>query len=63
MTNESGDKRSLGTRKKIVAAFGTSWQRRRDMLAAQLRARLREEPGQNVKQLASVSFLQQKSKD
>lgn len=53
LAKESRVKRSLGTCKKIVAAIGTSWKRRRDMTAAQLQ----EEPGQKVKQLASVSFF------
>ena len=53
LANESRVKRSLGTCKKIVAAIGTSWKRRRDMTAAQLQ----EEPAQIVKQLASVSFF------
>ena len=53
LANESRVKRSLGTCKKIVAAIGTSRKRRRDMTAAQLQ----EEPGQKVKQLASVSFF------
>jgi hypothetical protein len=43
--------RALGICKKIVAAFGLSWKRRRDLTAAQVQ----DEPGQKFKNLASVS--------
>ena len=43
--------RALGICKKIVAAFGLSWNRRRDLTAAQVQ----DEPGQKFKNLASVS--------
>ena len=46
--------RAIGICKKIVAAFGTSWKRRRDLAIAQVQ----EQPGEKFKNLASVSIKQ-----
>ncbi len=46
MKNELRVQCALGVSKKIVAAFGTSWKRRRDQ----------KEPGQKFKNLTSVSM-------
>lgn len=52
LKNNPRVQRALGVSKKIVAAFGTSWKRRRDLAAAQVQ----EEPGQKFKNLTSVSM-------
>lgn len=52
MKNNPRVQRALGVSKKIVAAFGTSWKRRRDLAAAQVQ----EEPGQKFKNLSSVGI-------
>ncbi len=52
LKNKPRVQRALGVSKKIVAAFGTSWKRRKDLAAVQVQ----EEPGQKFKNLTSVSM-------
>ncbi|CAB3997504.1 zinc finger BED domain-containing 1-like [Paramuricea clavata] len=53
LANKTRTTCALKVCKKVVAAFGTSLKKRRDLAAAQLQ----EEPGQKVKQLASISTV------
>ncbi len=52
LVQRTESKSCTGRFKKVVAAFGTSWKRCRNLEAAQVQ----EQPGKKVKKLASVSL-------